>query len=242
MGMVERTCIFCPAPATEYEHVIPKWMPKYLDLERQLMSHDTALGVSRAKHIRVDAFKAKIVCGRCHDIITDRIETPASVLLKELMTGSARLLTLEEQRLLAAWGAKTAATFWGQTQRGRGVPVAHRRHLIAHAHAQAHPNVFVAFTRCDGRNGRGIFGRTRITRVGTGAVLPVYHFALAFGTIGVKVYGPGSGRKRLEYKDMTSLGVRVSPPAGEVKRWPPGRILDWDDFSALRDLDLRANR
>lgn len=238
--MHQRTCIFCPAPATEYEHVIPKWMPKHLELERQLMSHDTALGVSRAKHIRVDDFKAKIVCGRCHDIITDRIETPGSVLLKELMTGKARLLTVGEQRLLAAWGAKTASAFWGQTQRGRGVPVAHRRHLIEHA--EAHPNAFVAFIRCDGTNARGIFGRSRITLAGTGEVLPVYHFALAFGSIGLKVYGPGDGRRRLEYKDMTSLGVRVSPASCELKRWPPGRILDWDDFTSFRDLDVRANR
>jgi hypothetical protein len=238
--MAQRACIFCPSAATEHEHVIPRWMPKHLELERQVMSHDIALGVSRAKHIRVDDFKARIVCRRCHDIITDRIETPASGLLKELMRGRARLMTVDEQHLLAAWGAKTAVTFWGQTQRARGVPVAHRRHLIRHG--EAHPNVFVAFTRCDGTNGRSVFGRRRITVSGTGAVLAVYHFALALGTIGVKVYGASDGRQRLAYKDMTSLAVRVSPSSSEVKRWPPGRILDWDDFTALRDLDLRANR
>jgi hypothetical protein len=238
--MAHRKCIFCSALATEYEHVIPRWMPAHLDIERQLMSHDTAFGVTRAKHIRVDDVKAKIVCSGCHDVITDRIESTASALLKQLMTGQARLLTVAEQGLLAAWGAKTAAAFWGQTQRGRGVPVAHRRHLIKQA--EAHPNVFVALTRCDGTNARGIFGRTRITLAGSGQVLPIYHFALAFGTIGVKVYGPGNGRTRLEYKDLTSLGVRVSPAGGEVKRWPPGRILDWDEFTAFSDLDIRANR
>lgn len=220
--------------------MIPAWVPKHLALERELMSHDTAMGLPRAKHVRVDDYKAKVVCGKCHKLITNRIEAPASELLKEMMTGKARLLTVEEQRLLAAWGAKTAATSWGRTQKRRGVPLAHRRYLIERA--EAHPSVFVGFCRCDGGSVRVVHGRTNIVLHDTGERLFVYHFELAFGTLGVKVYGPGDGRKRLAYKDMTSLLARVAPPGGEVKRWPPGRVLDWEAFSDLRDLDVRAGR
>jgi hypothetical protein len=215
-------------------------MPRHFELEGELLSHDRALGVTRAKHVRVDDFKAKVVCARCHDIITDDIETPAAGPLKELMTGEARLLTVEEQQLLAAWGVKTAATSWGRTRRGRGVPVAHRRHLIERR--RCHPNVFVGIARCDGSSVRAIHGRMLITLRESGEVVPIYHFALAFGTIGVFVYGPGDGRRRLNYKDMTSSLVRISPPTGEGKRWPPGRVLSWNDFSALSELDPRAGR
>ncbi len=238
--MPQRTCIFCPAPATEQEHVIPRWMPRFLELEGELMSHDTAIGLPRARHVRIDEYKARIVCGRCHDTITETIENPASRLLKELMTGAARLLSPDEQSLVAAWGAKTAATSWGRTQKRYGVPIAHRRYLIKHA--EAHPNVFVGLTRCDGTHARVVHGRTEITPADGLRRFHVYHFALAFGSIGVVVYGPGDGRRRLAYKDMTSLLVRVSPPTRKPRRWPPGRILGWDDFSALRDLDFRAGR
>jgi hypothetical protein len=42
--------------------------------------------------------------------------------LKRMMRGEAMALMESDQRLLAAWGAKTAYMAWGRTQKDRGVP------------------------------------------------------------------------------------------------------------------------
>jgi hypothetical protein len=88
--MPQRECIFCRNAGTEHEHVIPKWMPRNLELEGELLSHDRALGIKRAKHVRIDDFKAKVICARCHDVITDEIETPAAGLLIGCVDGDRR--------------------------------------------------------------------------------------------------------------------------------------------------------
>jgi hypothetical protein len=237
----QRACVFCDAPAKEYEHVIPKWLTRHRSL-KGVMSHDRAIGVAQAEHVRVDDFKAKIVCASCHDAITDTIENPAVPLLKELFKGEAQLLTVDEQRILAAWGAKTACMLWGMMQAPVGVPVAHRRHLIANA--EPHPAVYVAYSRFAGGSVRvKMAPRTRITLREDGRHFWVYDAALVFETFGLKVYGP-CDRELLKYKQATSFATVVWPSSATVARWPPGRLLDAadDGFAVLFDFDPRAGR
>jgi hypothetical protein len=173
--------VFCDAPAKEYEHVIPQWLPRHRGL-KGVMSHDQAIGVSQAKHVRVDDFKAKIVCASCHDVITDTIESPAVPLLKEIFKGEAQLLTIDEQRILAAWGAKTACTLWGMMQAPVGVPAFHRRHLIENA--EPHPAVYVAYSRFTGGSVHvKMAPRTRITLREDGKHFWVYDAAFVFGSV-----------------------------------------------------------
>jgi hypothetical protein len=238
----QRTCLFCSAAAEEREHVIPEWMPRYLGLEGQLMSHDQARGVTRAKHVRVDKFMAKIICSRCHDMVNDTIESPAVSLLKDVMRAEARLLTVEQQRALGAWGAKTACMQWAMMQVREGVPIAHRRHLITNA--EPHPGVFVAYARCaKGAVRSKMAPWTEITLREDGRRFRVYDFAFVFEALGLKVYGPCNGRTLLAYKGATSFATVVWPPTDGVARWPPGRVLDGDvGFDELWDFDPRAGR
>lgn len=207
------------------------------------MTHDTARGVSKAKHVRVDKFMAKIVCAPCHDIVNDTIEAPAVDLLKDLMKAGARLLTVDEQGILAAWGAKTACMQWGMMSVPRGVPVAHRRYLIANG--KPHPAVFVAYARFAGGSVHSKMApRTQITLWEDGRRLWVYDFAFVFDTLGLKVYGPGDGKKKMGYKQATSFATVVWPRGVTAGRWPPGRVLDAEEggFAELWDFDPRAGR
>jgi hypothetical protein len=204
------------------------------------MSHDKARGVSKAKHVRVDKYMAKIICARCHDVVNDTIEGPAIALLKDLMNAGARLLDSDEQRTIAAWGSKTACMQWAMMQKRRGVPLAHRRHLIAEA--EPHPSVFVAYARCAGGSIRNKMARTEITLYEDGSRIWVYDYAFVVDTLGLKVYGPSDGRRRLAYKQATSFVTVVWPPSARAARWPPGRIIDDDGFDDLWDFEPRAGR
>lgn len=204
------------------------------------MSHDRAVGIARARHVRADEYKSRIVCARCHDIITDTIESPARPVLKRLLDAGPRLVGAHDKRVLAAWGAKTACTQWGMMQRSRGVPLAHRRTLLARG--EPHPSVYVAYARLAGGSVRTKFARTEIALRESGRKLWVYEFLFAFDTVAVKVYGPGDGRAALDYKETTSMSMRVWPPTDEESRWPPGRVHDDEGFDDLWEFDPRRGR
>jgi hypothetical protein len=205
------------------------------------MEHTRAKGIPRAYRTRFDEFTGKIYCGACHKVVNARIETAhARELLIDMFQGSARLLDLNDQRVLAAWGAKTAYAVWGRMQKPRGVPISHRRYLLEHS--APHPNVFVSYSRCTGERIRVIFARTEIIPRSGAPKSWAYDCVVAIGQMAIKIWGPQARVPQLEYKALTSFATQVSPPRDDVARWPPGRLLDDDGVTELWDFDPRANR
>jgi hypothetical protein len=233
-----RTCIYCGAPATSKEHAIPKWIPRYFGLQREVMEHTRARGIPRIASVRFDDYAGRFYCRDCHTRVNRTIENPAIPVLKRLFPLGAGTLQPEEQQLLAAWGAKTAYAVWGRMQKRRGVAVAHRRQLIKSG--SPHRHVYVSYSRCTGDRIRVIFARTEIKSAQDGATTWVYDCVLALGNVAIKVWGPAEPARNTKYKTPTSLAARVWPPDVEIGRWPPGRVLDDDGVTELWDFDPRA--
>ena len=56
----KRVCIYCDGPAVgndgtgSREHAIPKWIPAYFGLEREILEHNRAVGVPKVDCVRFD--------------------------------------------------------------------------------------------------------------------------------------------------------------------------------------------
>jgi hypothetical protein len=233
-----RTCIYCDSKADSLEHVIPKWIPKHFGLSAEAMSHDRAIGMSDMSGALFGDFAARIYCDTHHKTINRLIENRQSrELIKKLFAGGAEILDRDEQTRLAAWATKTCYAQWGMVRRRWGIPIAHRRHLIAIG--EPHPSIFVSVSRGTGERMRIIFARTEITSP-AGEVSHYYDFVLALGQLVFKVWGPTARVKQASYKKPTSVAARVWPIHEEIARWPPGRLLDDDGVTALWDYDPRS--
>jgi len=236
-----RKCIYCGERADSLEHVIPRWIPEHFGLEAEVMSHDQAIGITPGQRMLFGDYKARIYCHRCHRRINRLIEnTQARELIKRLFPGSAATLDLDEQKLLAAWATKTCYAKWGMARRRRGIPIAHRRHLIETG--EPWPSVCVSVSRSTGDRVRVIFARHEITSAVDGSISYAYDFVLAIGQLALEVWGPSSRIRLVEYKQPTSFATRLWPTQTNVARWPPGRHLDDDGVSRLRDYDPRAGK
>ena len=191
--------------------------------------------------MRFGDFAARIYCNADHREINRIIENrPTRELIKRIFPADAELLDRTDQVRLAAWAAKTCYAQWGMIRRRRGVPIAHRRHLIRPA--EPHPSVFVSISRCDGDRVRVIFARNEIVDGTDGSVSYSYDFVLALGQVAFKVWGPTDARRRELYKEPTSFATRIWPITSEIARWPPGRRLTDDGVTELWDYDPRAGK
>lgn len=211
-------------------------------MEAEVMSHDRAVGITPGQRIRFGDYASRIYCDQCHVEINRLIENGETRrLITRLFSGEARTLDLDEQRLAAAWATKTCYAQWGMMRRTRGVPIAHRRHLIETG--EPWPSVYVSVSRATGgdRN-RIIFARTEITSAVDGSISHVYDFVLAIGKLALKVWGPTTRVRRVTYKQPTSLATRLWPTQDEIARWPPGRVLDDDGVTELWEYDPRAGK
>ena len=205
------------------------------------MTHDRALGVTHVEGVRFGDYAARIYCEAHHKHINRTIENrPTRDLIKALFSGTATTLDREAQSRIAAWAAKTCYAQWGMVRRRQGVPISHRRCLVATA--APHPSVYVSISRCTGERVRVIFARQVIKSADDGRVSRHYDFVLALGQLAFKVWGPADRSREVAYKSPTSFASRVWPIDDSLARWPPGRVLDDDGVTELWDFDPRSGK
>lgn len=107
-----RRCIFCNATGVTVEHIWPKWLRRYVP--PALKKHTYAgILVDRAGSERIartwsgdpTSRGIKAVCEKCNNGWMSQLEERAKPILIRLLSGGTRVLSREDQTILASWSA-----------------------------------------------------------------------------------------------------------------------------------------
>jgi hypothetical protein len=101
-------CQICskPAPKPTEEHAFPDWSLRLI--KARLRESPTVGGVLAPGWLQAPKVVLKPVCRGCQSRLNELFESPATALLKEMITGSAVALIPRDEVLLASWALKTA--------------------------------------------------------------------------------------------------------------------------------------
>jgi hypothetical protein len=163
-------------------------------------------------------YAVRSLCGACAEALA-ALDADARPLLEPMVAGRASSYSPEEQRLLAAWGARTAYAILAVERKSQGVPRVHRRSL--RERREPHENVFVGYG-CYGSEHIGVLAARLLTRLEReGNPIEAYSVLAVFGHLALKVFGLGRRGATTLVKAPEGLVVRVWPPHGTEVRWPP---------------------
>ena len=163
-------------------------------------------------------YAARTLCGACSEALAE-LDAEARPLLEPMVAGLPCSYSPEEQRLLAAWGARTAHAILSVERKSQGVPPSHRR--AVRERREPHENVFVGYGRYGSEHIGVLAARllTRLEREGEG--IEAYSVLAVFGHLALKVFGVHRRGETTLVKAPEGLVVRVWPPHGTEVRWPP---------------------
>lgn len=185
-------------------------------------------GIAERAELELAQYCARALCPTCADAVGELDERVRPLLLPMIEGGAARW-DADEQRVLAAWGARAAYAILAVEGKAPGVPKPHRRALAARG--EPHQNVFVGYGRYRA-NHIGVLAGRLLTRLGEGEAgdVEAYSVLAVFGHMALKVFGI---HKRFE-------NTRVKPPEGQMVRvWPPhASELSWPPLWSLSEAHL----
>jgi hypothetical protein len=164
--------------------------------------------IAERAEVDVARYSARTLCRACVRFLA-RLDARAIPLLEPMIDGAARSYTVDEQRLLAAWGARAAYAVLAVERKAQGVPKTHR--LALRESSEPHGSVFVGYGRYRS-NHVGVLAARLLTPIEErGEGVEAYSVLGIFGHMTLKVFGV---RRR-------PPGVRVKPPEGQMVRvWP----------------------
>lgn len=175
-------------------------------------------------------YAARSLCATCADRVAAIDERARPVVTEMIRSGAVRL-DAEEQRAVAAWGARAAYAILAVERKAAGIPKAHRRSL--HERGEPHQNTFVGLGRFRGSD-IGVLSGRLIVSLGEGASADVeaYSVLAVFGHMALKVFGV---HRRFE-------NTRVKPPEGQMVRvWPPhASEVSWPPLWSLSEAHLES--
>ncbi len=165
--------------------------------------------ITERAELALAEYSARSLCRSCADVVAVLDEQARPLLLTMIESGAARY-DADEQRLLAAWGARAAYAILAAERKAPGVPKPHRRSV--RERGEPHQNVFVGYGRYRGNDIGVLAGRLRVfLGEGEGGQVEGYSVLAVFGHMALRVFGV---HKRLE-------NTRVKPPEGQLVRvWP----------------------
>ncbi len=251
-----RSCIFCGGAPVRNEHVWPDWVMNFLRAElpgvplvgtRSLVS---AAGGSTTWEAPGLDVSVKQVCAACNEGWMSNLEEAAARVMKPLIRGEPRILTPDDQVLLARWAAKTALVFEFAyaSSAANYIPASDRQWLRGNETPPASTTVWLA-----GHTGRRIAFHRSVPfegspadsvvggSIGTSGTIsrPEAHSTtLAILHLVIKVFGDSLPEERsLELPAVTrDVVIKIWPRQLAAVLWPPPRALDDDalfDFASI---------
>src|SRR5437899_9943417 len=103
-----RRCVFCGSADVTAEHVMPAWLSR-LGIDHRPTVHESGW-INRSPRRWTGApFGAtiRLVCRGCNTGWLSRLEARAKTILSPLIVGRPAKITIEDQRIIAAWAHKT---------------------------------------------------------------------------------------------------------------------------------------
>jgi hypothetical protein len=196
---------------------VPMSLPRHHALgDRQpetRLAESIESAIASRSQVSVEQYSSTTLCTSCAFAVRD-LDERAVPLLEPMVSGEARSYDAAEQRLLAAWGARTAYAVLSVERKSQGVPRSHRRAL--RERHEPHENVFVGFGRYRSSDVGVLAGRlvVRLGDLDAAVEVGAYTVAAVFGHLALKVFGI---RRR-------PAGTAVRPPQGELVRFWPGDL------------------
>lgn len=135
-----KRCIFCNTSANDVkitkEHVLPKWMKKSvpcLKIYKYMSTFNQEKPVRRNLRGQTPFdMTISAVCVRCNNgWMSEKIEVPASKILKNLIFSKKTLLDKEQLKLLSLWAVKTAFMRVLVDSGDRVVPLPHYKKVLS---------------------------------------------------------------------------------------------------------------
>jgi hypothetical protein len=236
-----RTCAFCPADATSYEHVLPRWIAGVLG-NRGAFSPGAAVGVPNYP-ARIDDMKARVLCPACNQHFGDTLESPVSALLAPAMRGDQTLELCEaDQRLVSCWAAKTAACLIAARPQESGIPFGQRQAIRS---GTAPKHCLVALARPDIPTATLEAGRLMAedSTAPPDPELAPWFMVLSAGHLTIFVWGVGvhTGNGPLGALPGGQF-VRIWPAQDDIVRWPPLWPISDDELRTLPLIGFRGER
>jgi hypothetical protein len=177
--------------------------------------------------LAIGDYASRSLCGSCATTL-EGLDTRARLLLAPMIASRKREYDADEQRVLAAWGARQAYAVLSVEGKSAGVPPWHRQAL--RERGEPHEDVFVGYGRYR-RDHVGVLAARLLVPLGEDrSDVEAYSVLCIFGGMALKVFGI---HRRPE-------ATRVKPPEGEIARvWPPHRdVVDWPPLWALDESTL----
>lgn len=218
-------------PADGPVDALPYGIPSHAELgttqpvDRLHERIDTA--IEERARLAVSEYAARSLCRACAKAI-GKLDARALPLLTEMIRGRRVELDADQQRTLAAWGARQACAVLAVERKAQGVPKAHRRAI--RERAQPHDDVFVGLGRYR-KDHIGVLAARLLVPLGeAGEDVEAYSVLVVLGRMTLKVFG-------IHRRPETT---RVKPPEGEIVRlWPPhAESVDWPPLWALDESTL----
>jgi hypothetical protein len=105
-------CQFCGAKSgLTREHVLAQWVRPLLTGPRAPYVAETDGRVTRVWEAPIASLTVRRVCRRCNNGWMHELEVAAKPIVTELLESRVRTLTVPDQTILGAWGAKTAMSY-----------------------------------------------------------------------------------------------------------------------------------
>jgi hypothetical protein len=235
-------CIFCGGFGLSKEHVLPDWLqeifPRAPTDTHTLGSYDwikipghvAPIQNTRRKQGQAGARKVRVVCEKnCNGGWLSRLEGALKPLLKDLVYGNSRVLTVADQRLLATWIAKTAMTAEYVQPEQVAISQATRTRFYETQEPPGHWTIWIAYYVGKEWQAGNIFHQ------GVGMYMPpleikpgvknTQYTVIALGHFLCICAGSEDERQIIRLKDSPALRS-LWPPVGEDMQWPPQRSID----------------
>ena len=183
--------------------------------------------IDERAELDVGEYSARSLCGPCAKKF-GQLDERARLLLAPMIASRRRDYDAQEQRALAAWGARQAYAVLAVEGKGEGVPPWHRDAL--RRRGEPHEDVFVGYGRYR-KDHVGVLAARLLVPLGeTREDIEAYSVLCIFGRMALKVFGV---HRRPE-------STRVKPPEGEIVRvWPSHReVVDWPPLWSLDESTL----
>ncbi len=224
-------CVFCGQLKPSKEHVYPKWLRKVMgEYDRVVNVVETAEGRTVRPTQAAFDITVQAVCHDCNTGWMHDLEDAASPLLKPMIRGERRDLSVAQQRVLALWVCKTVLMMAQQAKSTSVVPLDHYRSAISAKLPPVGTSVWLA-TQTESLTGPVSAVSSFIDQLvsaspypGIPVGTPLYSAGLAVGAFGALLLANARG---------TVPSPLPSPEAEQyvLPVWPPSRPGVWPPHS-----------
>lgn len=227
-------CAFCGATGTTDEHVFPRWVSREL-VKLAPLQVMTERGPRQSRSLEITV----PVCEKCNNRWLSVLENDVQPVLRPLIRGEERTLTPADQRVLAAWAAKTALML----DLASGAPIIPTGFYYEFRQLRtALPSQAVWLAAYLGKS-KAIWAEHRGLHLGVNEAEPPNAFVTTFSVFRVVFQVVGhftKGGATFKEGRLLSLGLfPIWPARGEAAEWPRNRLAFADD--GLAELAASIN-